>query len=298
MRKAAQIVLAVVGALVVAVALLYLGFIAPRYHGVHCTWDLDLAKVRQLAASLPGDKPQQIRVEDIGGLEMPLIIARPGSPWKLASFHIYAYQLVFADRTILVDTAMSPAQGKDAHMSSFDEAAWQRVAAGLDAADEVYFTHEHADHMGGAFSDDRWAKKLRLTPQQLDSKSGSQPKISAAARATAKTIHYEKYLAIAPGVVLIEAAGHTTGSQMVFVSRADGTELILTGDTAWIVDNIEQEQPPAKLAFWLTKGNPNDNACQLSALKRVQGELAIMPGHDPERMKALIERGVLVKHFK
>jgi glyoxylase-like metal-dependent hydrolase (beta-lactamase superfamily II) len=298
MKKAAKIILGLLAVMLVGVAVLYLGFIRPRYHGEHCTWELDLAKVRQLASSLPGDKPTEIRVEDGGSLQMPRAIAVPGQPFEMADFHIYAYQLVFPDRTILVDTAMSPAQAGDAHLRTFDDASWQRIRKGLESAAEIYVTHEHADHMGGAFADDQWAGKLRLTPQQLASKSASQPTISAAARAAAKLVSYERYQAIAPGVVLIAAAGHTTGSQMVYVSRADGTETLLIGDTAWLVDNIEQEQPPAKLAFFITKGLPNENACQLTALKRVQNELAIMPGHDPQRMKALVERGVLVRNFQ
>src|SRR5262249_48002838 len=108
---------------------------------------------------------------------------------------------------------------------------------------------------------------------------------------------YERYQAVAPGVVLIEALGHTPGSQMVFVTRADGSEVLLTGDTAWIVDNIEYEKAPPKGAFWMMGGNANENACQLSSLKRLPKEISVMTGHDSERMKALVERGVFVRGF-
>jgi glyoxylase-like metal-dependent hydrolase (beta-lactamase superfamily II) len=295
--KVLKILLAFVGVLTVLALVVFLVLVRPRYHGEHCTWDLDLGRVRQLAASLPGDSPREIRVEEVTRMEMPGALACPGHPWQLRAFSVYAYQLVFADRTIVVDTAMSPAQAKEGHADAkYDAAAWQRVTKGLQGASEIYVTHEHADHMGGAFADDRWASKLRLIPRQLDSKSGSQPIISAAARAAAKVVAYERYLAIAPGVVLIEAPGHTTGSQMVYVRRADGAEVLLTGDTAWLADNIDDEQPPAKLAFLITKGDANANACQLSALKRLP-DLPMMTGHDPQRMAALLERGVFVREF-
>jgi glyoxylase-like metal-dependent hydrolase (beta-lactamase superfamily II) len=297
-KKALKILLGIVGVLVVALAVLYLGFVAPRYHGERCTWTLDLARARQLASSLPGDKPREIRVEDVSGKDVPRALACPGRAWDQAEFRVYAYQLVFPDRTIIVDSAMSLPQAKDLGMvKGYDEAAWGRVAAALGSASAVYVTHEHTDHMGGAFADDRWASNLRLTAPQLEDQVLSRPAISPAAHAAAKVVAYEGYTAVAPGVVLIAAAGHTPGSQMVFVVRADGTEVLLTGDTAWLLDNIEQEQPPPKLAFKLSGGNANENACQLSALKRVQNEIAIMPGHDPQRMQALVERGVFVRGF-
>jgi glyoxylase-like metal-dependent hydrolase (beta-lactamase superfamily II) len=296
--KALKIVLGIVGFLVLALAVFYVGFVAPRYRGKECSWDLDLARMRQLASSLPGDKPKEIRVEDVSGMELPRALACPGQPWTKAQFRAYAYQLVFADKTIVIDTAMSPAQAKDLGMNEgFDELAWRRVAAALGRASAVYVTHEHTDHMGGAFADDKWASNLRLTARQLDSKTMSRPTISPAARAALKVIAYDRYQAVAPGVVLIEALGHTPGSQMVFVTRADGTEVLFTGDTAWLVDNIEHEQAPPKFTFWITGGDANENACQLSSLKRVDKELAIMTGHDPERMKALVERGVFVRGF-
>jgi len=38
------------------------------------------------------------------------------------------------------------------------------------------------------------------------------------------TIDYDGYFPLAPGVALIKAAGHTAGSQMVFVTLASGRE--------------------------------------------------------------------------
>ena len=297
--KALKIVLGVVGFLAIVLVVFYLGFVANPYHGERCTWHLDLARVRQLASSLPGDKPKEIRVEDVSGMDIPRSLACPGRPFSKAQFRVYSYQLVFPEQTIVVDTAMSPSQAKDIGMvNGYEEAAWRRVTAALGSAAAIYVTHEHTDHMGGAFADDKWAGRLRLTPRQLDSRSATQPRISPAARAAAKVIAYEQYEAVAPGVVLIAARGHTPGSQMIFVQRADGTEVLLTGDTAWLIDNIEHEQPPPKFAFWITRGDANENACQLSSLKRADQEIAIMPGHDPDRMKALLERGVFVRGFK
>jgi glyoxylase-like metal-dependent hydrolase (beta-lactamase superfamily II) len=297
--KLKKILLGVAAFLVVGAAGIYFGLVRATYHGEACTWDLDLARVRALAESLPGEKPTQIRVEDVTGTDIPRALCCPGRAWDKAHFRVYAYQLVFSDKTIVVDTAMNLAQAQSLSMTDgFDESAWQRVARALAGASAVYVTHEHADHMGGAFADDKWAANLRLTPLQLDSTVGNRPTISAAARAAAKSIAYEKYQAVAPGVVLIAALGHTPGSQMVFVKRADGSEVLFAGDTAWLMDNVEHEQAPAKLALLMMGGNRNENACQLSSLKRIQGQVAVMPGHDPDQMKRLLEKGVLSRGFQ
>jgi glyoxylase-like metal-dependent hydrolase (beta-lactamase superfamily II) len=183
----------------------------------------------------------------------------------------------------------------------YDDSAWQRVANGLTQASAVFVTHEHTDHMGGAFADEKWAGNLRLNAQQLDSTVMNRPEVSTAARTAAKRITYDHYDAVAPGVVLIEAPGHTPGSQMVFVSRADGSEVILTGDTAWLADNIDREQGPAKVVLWMMGSNRPALSCQLAALDHLQKnepKLAIMPGHDKARMHDLIERGIFKPDFK
>jgi glyoxylase-like metal-dependent hydrolase (beta-lactamase superfamily II) len=297
-----KILLGIGGALLVGVVVFYFTLVAARYAPEACTYDLDLAKLRALAASVPGEKPREIRVELVTGASFPKAIGCPGQPWSKVPFGVYAYQLVFADKTIIVDTAMTFAQAKDLDMiEGYDNAAWGRVAKGLTEASAVFVTHEHADHMGGAFADDKWAANLRLTPLQLDSKVRNRPAISPAARAAAKSIAYEGYQAVAPGVVLIEALGHTPGSQMVFVTRADGAEVILTGDTAWMMENIEHEQAPAKIVTIMMGGDRNRNACQLAALDKIRKadqKISIMPGHDKSVMQSLSAQGVFVAGFK
>jgi glyoxylase-like metal-dependent hydrolase (beta-lactamase superfamily II) len=297
-----RVLLGIGGVLLLAVVVFYFTLVAAKYGPEACTYDLDLGRLRALAGSMPGDKPREIRVEGVTGGSFPKAIACPGQSWDKVQFRVYAYQVVFADKTIIVDTAMNLAQAKELGMiEDFDKAAWERVAKGLAEASAIYVTHEHADHMGGAVTDDKWASNLRLTPLQLDSQVRNRPTISPAARAAAKTIAYDQYQAVAPGVVLIEAAGHTPGSQMVFVTRADGTEVLFTGDTAWLMDNIEHEQGPAKIATMMMRGDPNRNACQLAALDKIRKtdrKVAIMPGHDKTIMQSLSEKGVFIAGFK
>jgi hypothetical protein len=85
------------------------------------------------------------------------------------------------------------------------------------------------------------------------------------------------------------------------VSRADGTEVLFTGDTAWIADNIEHKQGPAKVILWAMGSNGPALSCQLAALDHLQKtepRVAIMPGHDMARMREFVERGVFKPTFK
>ena len=102
-------------------------------------------------------------------------------------------------------------------------------------------------------------------------------------------------------MVLIEARGHTPGSQMIYIARADGAEVILTGDTAWLMDNIATEQAPAKLATFIIGSDRAQNACQLAALHRItesEPDVSIMSGHDAAHMRALVSKGVFTPQFQ
>jgi glyoxylase-like metal-dependent hydrolase (beta-lactamase superfamily II) len=59
-------------------------------------------------------------------------------------------------------------------------------------------------------------------------------------------------LAIAPGVVLKKAQGHTPGSQMVFVALASGSELLFVGDVVWNFDAVTQLKYRRK-STWLSR---------------------------------------------
>ena len=48
---------------------------------------------------------------------------------------------------------------------------------------------------------------------------------------------------LAPGVVLIPAPGHTTGSLWVYIRQASGTEWLLVGDSVWSMAAITNLAP-------------------------------------------------------
>jgi glyoxylase-like metal-dependent hydrolase (beta-lactamase superfamily II) len=268
----------------------------------HCAWTLDLAAVRAAAASLPGDKPTAIRAESILSLEMPEAMVVTGGAFAKTTMTMYAYQIVFPDRTVIVDAAMSEADAKQMGSATYDAQAWSRLAGALPKASAIYVTHEHADHLGGVVTlagDPAVREHAQITREQLANAAALAPlKWPDGVTASLKPLTYDKLLAVAPGVVLIKAPGHTPGSQLVYVKRQDGRELILTGDTAWHVENIDQVKGPSKLIHLVMHNDEEANVCQLSALHALPPEVRVMPGHDARRMKQLVDDGTVAPQFQ
>jgi glyoxylase-like metal-dependent hydrolase (beta-lactamase superfamily II) len=275
----------------------------PAYRPSACDYTLNLAKLREAASSIPGDKPKEIRVEHVSNASFPKALVIAGQPWKSAELRVYAYQLVFGNKTIIVDTAMNSAQAKHVGMADgYDTAAWDRVVKAMSNAAAIYVTHEHEDHLGGAVAvkDAPYLAKVHLNPEQLKGGTPSEPEMSPETRAALTPLPYQGMVAIAPGVVLIRAPGHTPGSQMFYVQRADGVEVLLTGDAALLMDSIEFEQGPNFLVTMKGHGDRPAVACTLIALKQLrksEANVAIMPGHDGAIMEALVAKNVFIPGF-
>ena len=64
-------------------------------------------------------------------------------------------------------------------------------------------------------------------------------------------VDYDAYFPLAPGIVLVKAAGHTPGSQMVYVTLESGREYLLIGDATWHMDGVREIT--GKDAPWITE---------------------------------------------
>ena len=111
---------------------------------------------------------------------------------------------------------------------------------------------------------------------------------------------YERAVAVAPGVVLLRAPGHTPGSQLVFIERQDGEEFLLLGDVAWHRENYEQVQERARLVTLLLGEDRDAVLAQLAALQKLstaEPKLHIVPGHDGVVMKQLLDAQLMTSKF-
>jgi glyoxylase-like metal-dependent hydrolase (beta-lactamase superfamily II) len=108
--------------------------------------------------------------------------------------------------------------------------------------------------------------------------------------------------ALAPGVVLIAAPGHTPGSQMIYVQLADGRELIFLGDVAWHLGQIEQLWYRPRFVTNVLIGEDRAQVMgefrALHELMKAEPKLTLLVSHDVTQRAALIRAGLLGDHFE
>lgn len=267
---------------------------------------IDLAEVRAQADAMPGDKPVDVRVEDVAGLSFPAVATVAGDGWDTVAMPVYAYQLIYPDgRTAVIDTAMDRAMADEMGQSRFDDGAYARVEAAMAKAGFIVVTHEHADHIGGVLRHpDTKAimQRVLLPPEQArDTEGMGAIAFPAGALTSYAPFEYERYRAITAGVVLIRAPGHTPGSQMVYVKTDTGREFLFIGDVAWKRRNIDLVRERARLVTWLLGEDRQAVLNQLNALNMLalaHPDLVIVPGHDGDVVAGLVATGNLAPGFR
>ena len=301
-----RIVLAVIGVLLIVGGSAYYWLIVESHMPADAHFELDINKVRELADQIPGDKPIEIQAEQVAKFSFPSTAVVAGDGWSMTDLPVFSYQLVYSDgRTGIVDTALSKEQGGD-NLTGFDQAAYDRMEAAIGRASFILLTHEHMDHIGGLAAYPQLANivpSVDMTKEQIDHPERSLPVVIAKdILGQFKPLAYDKYLAVAPGVVLIKSPGHSPGSQMVYVRKQDGTEILFLGDVAWHFRNIETLRERARLMtrFFLKEDRLAvfGELKALSELHTAEPDLAIMPGHDGLVEAALVDKGVFVEGFK
>jgi glyoxylase-like metal-dependent hydrolase (beta-lactamase superfamily II) len=102
--------------------------------------------------------------------------------------------------------------------------------------------------------------------------------------------------------VLIKAPGHTPGSQIVYIKRADGAEMLLLGDVAWHERNVDIVRERARLVTQFMLREDRDAVMlelkELNRLRAAEPKVAMMPGHDAGSLAQFVEGGLLEVGFK
>ena len=266
-------------------------------------WTADLGEARRVASLLPGRKPLRVNVLKFAESRRTKNFSVKGAPTEPSVQARTAFQVVYADATVMVDTGMNLQTHRFFGRGTeepYDAEAARQVEAALDRARLIVVTHEHGDHVGGVITSPRavdLAAKTILTRTQLHTlmTAPQMPEIRLTAEAARRyvAVDYDVYYPVAPGMAFIKAPGHTPGSQMVLVAFESGRDVLLIGDSAWHMDGVRQMV--GKDAPWVAEDQPAvlDQLRWLNGLLRTGSNVTIVASHDDEERRRLIDSGVL-----
>ncbi len=262
-----------------------------------------LDDLRRVANLIPGRKPLRVNVLKFAESRRTKNFSVKGAPAEPSVQARTVFQVVYADGYVMIDSGMDQQIHKffgRGVEEPYDAEAAKQVQKAVRGARVIVMTHEHGDHVAGVIRTpnlDEIAPKTILTRQQVETlmTNPQMPEIKLTKEMAERyiVIDYDRYFPFAPGMALMKAAGHTPGSQMIYVALENGREYLFIGDSAWHMDGIRLMK--GKDAPWI-KEDEDALAAQLkwlNGLMKTEKSLFIVVSHDEEQRKEYIDKGVL-----
>lgn len=266
----------------------------------------DIAEWRSLVDGDAGAGPDAVRWLEVGHDTAPSWAVQAGRFSGGVAMSYNAIQLSWPDRSIVIGGAIDGETSelmRQTPEAGFDQAAYDTLLAAMLDAEQVLITHEHLDHVMAIARHPEpasLAPNLVLNAAQLAGLPVFAKDGVLAPELVAITLaDLDKPTRIAPGVVVAPAVGHTAGSQVVFIRRADGEEYLLIGDIVWNANNIEDLKPRPRLTQ-IVVFDPNEDRAAIERqiralhdLKVAEPDLSIVPAHDRAYLHAMVADGLL-----
>ena len=297
--------------------------VAASAQGPSPAWSASLAPIRATAEGTASTRPLRINVVKFAESRRTKNFSVQGAPAEPSVQARTAFQVVYAGGTVMIDAGMD----EQVHRffgrgvaEPYDAAAARQVEEALVRARRIVFTHEHGDHIAGMLRSPRAEElapktilteeqerslrtapqmpEIALTPELADRLRIGVPRPITPTSPRIAVRRYDKYTPLGSGMVLIKAAGHTPGSQMIYVVVESGREYLLVGDVTWHMDGVREVK--GKDAPWVTEDRAAVLAqlAWLNGLSRTEPLLLIVASHDEEQRMDLIRRGLLGGTFE
>ena len=256
---------------------------------------------RVAAQSVQGPLPREVRYNPFAEFSTPLGEVMDDAGDAKAQGVYAVFQVRYPNGWLMIDAGID----REAEPSTdvkFLPGGHEKVQEALEGADQIILTHEHHDHAGGlirARRKEAVAAKAVLTADQVQGllKRPSAPlvRLTPETASSYRTIDYERIQAIAPGVVLIKAPGHTPGSQLIYVRLASSEELLFIGDIVWSMAGLRmRRQKPIDVSEYLGEDRVALQQ-QIDWLSGLAARTGVIPvcAHDKLEIEALVGRGLL-----
>lgn len=285
---------------------------------------LDWDAIRALAGPVE-QGPQSIGSEVVARGRFFGWMICAGCGWGEVAMEFRTYALRYADGASVVIDAVHD-EGRHAAMpmmGDYDAAAFARQTDALRRAERILLTHEHWDHASGLLA------LLRSEPHEKPGTGGNDPTTARDWRSRLVIPEAQRHSdamreaglleadfeglpatpdqplrAIAPGVVAIAMPGHTPGSQVVYVRRSDGAELLFLGDIVWNARNLRERRAKSRLVSLVAGEDRRPLLEQIAYFAELASDarrganespqIHFVVAHDPEQNALLLEQGLLV----
>ena len=266
---------------------------------------IDWTAVRTLAGPVNAG-PTAIRTDVVARGTFYGWMICAGCGWDEVPREFRTYQLDYASGRTLVIDAVHDAERHAAMpmMGDYDPQAFTRQTEAIRRADRTLLTPEHWDHASGLLAvigEQAVRARLWIPPAQRGSAAMAEAGLPAAELAELPATGEVALQAVAPGVVVIPMAGHTPGSQVVYVRRADGAEYLFLGDIVWNARNLRERRGKSRLISWIAGEEPEALLDQIAYFAELAGPgrggrrspWHFVVAHDPEQNARLVAGGFL-----
>jgi glyoxylase-like metal-dependent hydrolase (beta-lactamase superfamily II) len=275
---------------------------------------LDLSEVRRLATAGGGELPTEVRSLVVAEASMPKWFAIAGGGLGKIPFDIVAYQVVYPDRTVIIDSGFDDKSCSGPIASfvfrtflvcSYNEKNYRILQESLKTASLILVTHEHFDHIGGIAAS-RYPKEVRshllLTKEQANGPMVTDRRFLGGGLSWYEPLSYDgPYYAVRPGIVLIKAPGHAPGQQIIYVTTKDGNEYLFLADILWNRENLERRVYRSRLASMKEDPNPAREEFRwvlYNLYDNPNNKIVYVIAHDRDQLTEYIKAGVIKEGFK